>query len=55
MFLAGGKSNYVESSDAAAIRGHFPAARIQVLPDADHNPHLGRRAEFVAAVLGFGA
>lgn len=54
LFLAGGKSNYIEPGDATAILEHFPAARIQVLPDADHNPHLGRRAEFVAAVQAFG-
>jgi len=54
LFLAGEKSNYIEPVDAAAIQAHFPAAQIQVLPGADHNPHLSRRAEFVAAVLGFG-
>lgn len=51
-FVAGGKSTYVEPGDHAAIRRHFPAARIAVLAEAGHNPHLEARAAFVATLLG---
>jgi len=51
LFLAGGKSNYIEPGDHAAIRAHFPAAEIRVLAAAGHNPHMETRAEFVSAVL----
>jgi esterase len=50
-FVAGGKSNYVESEDHAGIQAHFPAAKITVLPGSGHNPHLEAREAFVAAVL----
>jgi pimeloyl-ACP methyl ester carboxylesterase len=51
VFLAGGNSNYIEPEDHAAIRAHFPAAEIEVLPNAGHNPHMETRAEFVAAIM----
>jgi pimeloyl-ACP methyl ester carboxylesterase len=51
LFLAGGKSNYIESADHAAIRAHFPAAEIRVLAAAGHNPHMETRADLVAAIL----
>jgi pimeloyl-ACP methyl ester carboxylesterase len=54
LFIAGGKSNYIESEDYATIRTHFPAARIETVADAGHNPHMETRAEFVRAVLGGG-
>lgn len=50
-FLAGGKSNYIEPADHAAIRAHFPAAEIRVIAGSGHNPHMEARAEFIAAVL----
>jgi pimeloyl-ACP methyl ester carboxylesterase len=53
LFLAGGKSNYIEPPDHAAILAHFPAARIATIADSGHNPHMEARAAFVAAVLGF--
>lgn len=51
LFLAGGKSDYVEPGDGDAIRRHFPAARIETLPAAGHNPHVEAREEFVRRVL----
>ena len=53
-FIVGGKSRFVEAADYEAIRRHFPAARIDVLPAAGHNPHLDARAAFVRAVLAGG-
>lgn len=51
LFLAGGQSNYVEEDDHDAIRRHFPAAEIRVLPESGHSPHMEARADFVAAVV----
>ena len=53
-FLAGEKSNYIEESDHAAIRAHFPAAEIRTIANSGHNPHMEARAEFVSAVLAAG-
>ena len=50
LFVAGGKSSYVRPQDHAAILRHFPGARIEVLPNSGHNPHIDGRAAFVAAV-----
>ena len=52
LFVAGGKSRYVAAEDHAAIRAHFPAARIAVMAEAGHNPHMEARAAFVATLLG---
>jgi pimeloyl-ACP methyl ester carboxylesterase len=51
IFLAGGKSNYVEAEDHAAIRTHFPAAQLRILPNSGHNPHMESRDEFVATLV----
>lgn len=52
LFIAGGKSTYIEAGDHAAIRSFFPAARIVTIPESGHNPHMETRAAFVSAVLG---
>jgi esterase len=50
-FIAGEKSNYIGAGDHEAIRAHFPAAKIAVIPGSGHNPHLEARAVFVAEVF----
>jgi pimeloyl-ACP methyl ester carboxylesterase len=50
-FIAGGRSRYVQATDEAAIRHHFPAATIATIPDCGHNPHMESRAEFVRLFL----
>ena len=50
LFIAGGKSGYVRAEDHAAILSHFPAARIETIAEAGHNPHMERREEFVRRV-----
>ena len=52
LFIAGGRSQYVQAGDHDLIRRHFPAAHIEVLADSGHNPHMERREEFVRLVLG---
>ena len=51
LFIVGGRSRDVESGDHATIRAHFPAAKIEVVADSGHNPHMDRREEFVRLVL----
>ena len=51
LFIAGGRSQYVQAGDHAIIRRHFPAARIEVIADSGHNPHMDRREEFVRLLL----
>jgi pimeloyl-ACP methyl ester carboxylesterase len=48
LFIAGGRSRYVEAGDLAAMERHFPRARLEVMPEAGHNPHLDDREGFVA-------
>ena len=50
LFVVGGKSRYVQAADHAAIMAHFPRARIEVIAESGHNPHMETRAEFVAAI-----
>ena len=50
LFIAGGRSPYVQAGDHAIIKRHFPAARIEVIADSGHNPHMDRREEFVRLV-----
>jgi pimeloyl-ACP methyl ester carboxylesterase len=50
-FILGGRSRFVDPEDRAAICRHFPLARISVIPESGHNPHLQARAAFVQAVL----
>lgn len=50
-FIVGGKSRYVEPGDWAQIEQYFPAAKLDVISEARHNPHMETRAEFVKTVL----
>ena len=54
LFIAGGKSGYVLPGDKDLILGHFPAARIEVIAEAGHNPHVETREAFVRAVASWG-
>ena len=53
LFLAGGKSNYIESGDHAVIRRHFPRAQLAAIAASGHNPHMETREEFVREVREF--
>ncbi len=50
LFIAGGKSDYIGAGDDQVIRQHFPAARLAVIPESGHNPHMETREKFVALV-----
>lgn len=49
-FVAGGQSNYIEAEDHLAIRRHFPHARIEVMAESGHNPHMEAREAFVRLI-----
>jgi len=50
-FIVCGRSPYVRAEDHALIREYFPSAKIAVLPESGHNPHMEAREEFVRVVL----
>lgn len=50
LFIAGGRSKYVQPVDHAAVRRHFPQARIEIIPESGHNPHMEQREAFVRLV-----
>ena len=52
LFVLGGRSRYAEAGDHALIKKHFPHARIEVIADSGHNPHMDKREEFVRTVIG---
>ena len=51
LVIAGGRSPYVGPADEATVRGHFPAAKFEILPESGHNPHMDAREKFVRAIL----
>lgn len=51
-FFPGAKSTYVEPGDHPVIRQHFPTAKIEVIPNSGHSPHIEAREAFVSLVLG---
>jgi len=50
LFVAGGKSRYVQASDHEAIRRHFPSVRIEIIAQSGHNPHMETRGQFTRLV-----
>ncbi len=53
LLVRGGKSRYVSDEDAARVAEVFPAARVETIAAAGHNPHMETRAEFCAAAGAF--
>lgn len=50
LFIVGGRSQYVQPPDHAVIQRHFPQARIEVIPESGHNPHMETRERFLELV-----
>ena len=53
LFIRGGKSDYINAADEAAIHGQFSAAKIQTIEAANHWVHADAPEEFVRLVLDF--
>lgn len=53
LFVSGALSSYVRAADWPAIRAHFPAARLQVIPGAGHWLHAEAPRAFLGAVARF--
>ena len=51
LFVVGEKSRYILPEDHETICRHFPAAQIEILAGAGHNPHMEAREKFVRSVL----
>ncbi len=48
LFIAGGRSQYLQQADEPVILRHFPRARIERIAGSGHNPHMEKREEFDA-------
>lgn len=51
LFILGGRSRYAEERDYELIRRQFSAAKVEVIADSGHNPHMDQREEFVRLLL----
>lgn len=53
LWVAGGKSDFMQPGDAEMIRRQFPRAQIDTFPDSGHNPHVEERIRFSQRVRRF--
>ena len=53
LFLTGGKSSYVLSSDHEEIQAVFPQVIFTEIPEAGHWVHAEAPKEFLAAIVNF--
>lgn len=53
LFVAGGKSDYLREGDHEQVLRHFPRARIECIPSADHWPHVSAPQELEALLVAF--
>jgi len=53
LFIAGGKSNYVDEMDKPLIEKHFPAARIETIEGAGHWLHAEKPEAFFTMCMTF--
>jgi len=49
-FILGGNSRFVLPEDWPVIMRYFPQARIDVIEEAGHNPHIEKKEAFLAAL-----
>jgi len=50
-FICGAQSTFVHPQDTTGIQHHFPAARIEWIPQAGHNPHIDTPAAFLGLLI----
>lgn len=53
LFVVGGKSNFIKEIDYPIIYKHFPEAEVEVISNADHNPHFTAREKFLSLIVQF--
>ena len=53
LLIRGAESEYAPVKDIPAMRAHFPAMRVETLPNAAHNVHIDAPHAFLDAVRGF--
>ena len=53
LFIGGEHSTYVTESDMPSIRHIFPAAKLEIIPNAGHWVHADNPAQFAQTVLHF--
>jgi esterase len=53
LFVAGGRSNYLQETDLPLIANAFPSSHVQIIPDAGHWVHSEKPKEFLQAVIPF--
>lgn len=53
LFVSGGASNYIKSSDHVAIQEQFPTSHLREIPGAGHWLHYQAPKEFVAEIRTF--
>jgi pimeloyl-ACP methyl ester carboxylesterase len=53
LFIAGGRSPYIQAADGEAIQRHFPDHRIETIPGAGHWLHAEARDTFLTVVRGY--
>ena len=53
LFVRGGKSGYLRSEHFSDIVEHFPAAKMEVLPEAGHDVHVEDRKGFLRVFTEF--
>lgn len=49
-FILGAKSRFVLPEDWRKIHRHFPRARIEVIEESGHNPHIEAKTDFLAVL-----
>lgn len=53
LLIRGGKSTFVQPSDEATIRLHFPSCQMVTIDEAGHNVHAEQAQTFAETVLGW--
>ncbi|HNX04422.1 MAG TPA: alpha/beta fold hydrolase [Opitutales bacterium] len=53
LLVRGGASDYAPLADLPAMKTHFPALRVETIPEVGHNLHIEAPRAFLDAIRGF--
>lgn len=53
LLVRGGASDYAPLAEVPAMKEHFPALRVETIPEAGHNLHIDAPRAFLDAIRGF--